>query len=175
MLNQGLVVVVSGCSGSGKTSLAEALAAQFGRSIMLSQDAFYVRDAPSDAWESPSSFDWDALVAEVQRCAAVYRVVVVEGFCVLSDERVAALSDVVVRIECPMELALQRRLARDREAGPNDPANSRHYFETTVWPAHNRYVAATEVRATGAVEVDAASPLPQSVARVAAIVRSKRS
>ncbi len=166
----GFVVVVSGCSGSGKTSLAEAVAARFVRGKCVSLDAFYRRDlGPYESWESPQSIAWEELLAELERCAAAHRLVVLEGFCVLSDPRVAARADVVVRLECPREEAMRRRLARDAAAGSEDPGNSAAYFERVVWPAHLAYARSTAAVAAH-VTADAAAPLADTVNLVESMV-----
>ena len=169
MKREGLVVVVSGCSGSGKTTLAEAVAVRFVRGTSVSLDAFYRPDLGRDeSWESPQSIAWDALLAEVQRRAAAYRLVVLEGFCVLSDARVAALADLVVRLECPRDEALQRRVARDG----GDAARCAEYFAASVWPAHLEYARATAAVAAH-VTADARAPLATNVALVARAVEEK--
>jgi uridine kinase len=166
------VVAVSGCSGSGKTSLAEAVAARFVRGKCVSLDAFYRRDlGPQESWESPDSIAWDALLAEVERCAALYRVVVLEGFCVLHDPRVAARADLVVRLECSREEAMRRRVARD--AAAEDLDNTREYYERAVWPAHLEYTRRTADVAAH-VTVIAEAPLAESVSLVVRAIVEKQ-
>jgi uridine kinase len=168
------VVVVSGCSGSGKTSLAEAVAARFVRGKCVSLDAFYRRDlGPEESWESPDSIAWDALLAELERCAALYRVVVLEGFCVLHDPRVAARADLVVRLECSREEAMRRRVARDGAADSEDPDNTSEYYERAVWPAHLEYARRTADVAAH-VTVNAAALLAQSVNLVVGAIAEKQ-
>lgn len=132
------MVCISGPSGSGKTSLAEALAFRFPRSAVISQDAFYRRDLKEgESFESASSFDWNALVGEIEQRRTQASVVIVEGFCLLSCPT-PSVFDVVIVLDCERELAMQRRLRRDA-AAMGDPANSQAYFEQVVWPAHQVY------------------------------------
>ena len=117
-----------------------------GRCAVVSQDAFYRRDLPAGvSWESAAAFDWEALLAEVARCRACHRAVVVEGFCLLAEPRLAE-AEVVVLLECGREEAMRRRLARDAGAGIDDPANTAEYFEKCVWPAHEEYAKRVEGR-----------------------------
>ncbi len=137
----GFVVFITGPSGSGKSSLAEALSFRFPRSIVVSQDSFYRRDlGVGESFEDSSSFDWSALRAEVSRARLSHSLVLLEGLCLLHG-LAQHETDAVVLLECDRDLALRRRLARDAEIPKQDAsANSETYFDQHVWPAHLKYL-----------------------------------
>jgi uridine kinase len=153
-----LVVGISGPSGSGKTSVVEALANHFSRSRIVSLDGFYrpATDAPDGSWESPSCIDFEALAAEIESAQGMYSLVLVEGFVLLSSGRICTLLDLIVVLECTQAIARTRRLERDA-ACDNDPANSAEYYDTHVWPAHERYTSTSVRNARVDLTVDAAN------------------
>lgn len=160
-----MIVGISGVSGSGKSTLADALSCRLLRSCVVSLDAFYkevpLDEAPGGCWESPALIDFDALAAELDRRAASYRVVIVEGFVLLASARVADRLDLCVVLECPQREACRRRLQRDARV-KGDPANSEAYFDEHVWPAHVAYVRQA-ARAKQHLVLDATQPLAKLV------------
>jgi uridine kinase len=160
----GLVVGISGCSGSGKSSLAECVwrrgvfailswltdgvgcrslcYALSPRTCVVSLDAFYKTgtDAAPEDFESAELFDFDLAAREVEQQRSTHRYVFVEGIVLLASDKVASLLDMVVDLNvADVAVARERRLRRD--VGDSSPWNSAHYFDTHVWPAHLRYRA----------------------------------
>jgi uridine kinase len=175
MKSNGFVVCITGPSGSGKTSLAEAVVFRFFRSCSISQDAFYRRDLQEGAsFESPSSFDWEALRGEIERRRTTSGLVIVEGICLLCSP-VSLGFDLVVTLACDVDVAMQRRLARDIDIGSSDPANSKEYFESVVWPAHEANQQHIEKNGVQVhLVLDATQSLASSVSRVEKMVQEQQ-
>jgi uridine kinase len=159
MNSKGVVVGISGPSGSGKSSIAEQLSFQFVRSHVISLDSFFRTDlGERESWDSPECIDFPALEAEMERCAQTYQTVLVEGFVLFHSSKVQELVDKAVILRCSKEVAMARRLHRDRLA-VNDPANTTEYFEKHVWPAHEAYETECKVNVAQQLNIDAALPL----------------
>jgi uridine kinase len=141
--SQGFVVGISGCSGSGKTTIAEALTiAMSPRCCVISLDAFYRRDLPADLdnFETPDLFDFPRAAQEIVAQRASHRLVVVEGIVVLVNDAVVNLLDAVVELQVGdnVEMVKERRLKRDHQ--DTSRWNSVAYFDECVWPAHQTYL-----------------------------------
>jgi uridine kinase len=69
------------------------------------------------------------------------RLVLVEGLWLLLPPAIRSLFDLRIFIDCPEELRLQRRLARDVRDRGRSEASVRRQFCLTVAPMHERFVA----------------------------------
>lgn len=170
------VVGVQGCSGSGKTSLAESLAfALAPRACVMSLDAYYRADVGhASEFESAALFDWERVKCELDaKGEGGWRFVIVEGIVLLADKGVAAALDAVVELHVSDGgLARARRLARD--VGDTSPFNTVAYFDEHVWPAHLAYrrAHADAVPDTPRLVLDAAQPARDTLRQAAEFIRA---
>jgi uridine kinase len=74
-------------------------------------------------------------------------VVLIDGLWLLNKRTVNALFDLRIYLECPTQLRLERRLARDVAERGRTPNSIREQFWKTVSPMHDRYVAPQAMRA----------------------------
>jgi uridine kinase len=69
------------------------------------------------------------------------RLVFVDGLWLLYRPELRGFFDLTVYLNCPTELRLERRLARDVSERERTPDSVREQFWATVAPMHERYVA----------------------------------
>jgi len=67
--------------------------------------------------------------------------ILVDGLWLLHHPALRGLFDLRIFLECPAQLRLKRRLARDQSQRGRSPASIRRQFLKTVAPMHQRYVA----------------------------------
>jgi uridine kinase len=94
--------------------------------------------------------------------------VLVDGLWLLCRPRIRALFDLRIFLECPAQLRLERRLARDVAERGRTPDSIREQFWKTVAPMHNRYVAPQARWADAVVEQ------PPSEAELSRLIRAIR-
>ena len=139
-------------------------------------------------WETPDNIAFDELVAAIEAAAAdaasaasaasaedaattAAGLVVVEGFCLLADPRVAALLDLVLVVDVDEATCRERRARTCKRPAPDawqDDAEG--YFAQRIWPRHlerQREIAALAADA-GAPRVETLDGAAQTPARVAA-------
>ena len=134
------VVVISGGTASGKTTIAQALAARLGdRALLVSHDRYYrdVADPLDHNYDEPGALDTALLVEHLRALRdhqpvtlpiyhfPIHRrlpevdvvsprpVILIEGLFVLGDPAVRAQADLLVFVEAESDLRLARRLRRD--------------------------------------------------------------
>ena len=81
------VIALSGCSRSGKSRVAGALRQRLGATV-VEQDRYWTR-AVEGSDEDPRCTDWSRFHGDVAAAIGKGGVVVVEGFQVLHDARIA--------------------------------------------------------------------------------------
>jgi len=137
-----IVIGITGVSGSGKTTVSEALQLQLGarKCARISLDSFYKRHHPKkdgSNFEGEEWFQWDSFKEEIERQKQHHCLVIVEGFLIM---RLKHLFDIKVYLDCKKEVAIKRRLERDACGELDDQWNSKDYYEQYVWPMHCAHV-----------------------------------
>ena len=168
-----LIIGIAGGSGSGKSTVARNVAGQIGAQSVafIDMDAYYLNFAHLQLeerrkvnWDHPDAFDFDLLVAQLERLAEgvavekpVYDfvshtrspatervepsdVVVVDGILLFVDERVRGLCDVKVFVDAEADVRLIRRIRRDMKKRARPWDEILHQYETTVGPMHLQFV-----------------------------------
>lgn len=185
------VVGIGGGTASGKTTVANAFAAETGAAL-LQHDRYYrsFQDPSAANFDHPSSLETELLADHLgalregasvdvpiydfsrhARAAETHRVearpvVVVEGILVLAEERLRRLFDLSVYVDCPDDLRLLRRMLRDmHERGRSVESVATQYL-ATVRPMHEQYVAPSAAHA--GLRLDGTAPVAHLVGRVAA-------
>ncbi|GIF70962.1 AAA family ATPase [Asanoa siamensis] len=192
----GLFVAITGGTGSGKTTLADALARRLGDqlAVVSLDDLVFGRAALAAAgrvvtdWDDPGLWRWDDLRGHLADLRAGRPTVVdarsresraagtptlrVEPRPVCALVGHLALHDDEIAKICGVRVYLdlpEDELARRRAARGPAPENNEPYLSTTLLPAHRRLVVPQKRRATHVVD---ATRQPAVVAdEVVAIIR----
>lgn len=185
------IILVAGGTASGKTSIVERFVAQTG-AAHIGHDRYYF-DAPEPRghdFDHPDSLDTRLLVDHVTRLRAgqhadlpVYvfathsrseqtervqpsPVMVIEGILVLQEPRLVELADLVVFVEAPEAIRLQRRIRRDITERGRTEESVMDQFHKTVKPNHDEFVQPSKVRA--GLVLDGTAPIEESVKQLMA-------
>jgi len=126
MSNTALVAVV-GASCSGKTALAEALAARFspGEVAVIGEDAYYKRQDHNRS-------------AETRRIEP-RPVVIIEGILLYHLDALRERFDLKVFMDTPLDICLARRVRRDVSERGRTVDSVLDQYETTVRPMYLKY------------------------------------
>lgn len=182
------VVVISGGTASGKTTIAQALAARLGdRALLVSHDRYYrdVADPLDHNYDEPGALDTALLVEHLRALRdhqpvtlpiyhfPIHRrlpevdvvsprpVILIEGLFVLGDPAVRAQADLLVFVEAESDLRLTRRLRRDViERGWNIEQVLTRYMRD-VREGYRRFIRPS--RAYANVILDGEGPVEDSV------------
>ena len=182
------VVVISGGTASGKTTIAQALAARLGdRALLVSHDRYYrdVADPLDHNYDEPGALDTALLVEHLRALRdhqpvtlpiyhfPIHRrlpevdvvsprpVILIEGLFVLGDPAVRAQADLLVFVEAESDLRLARRLRRDViERGWNIEQVLTRYMRD-VREGYRRFIRPS--RAYANVILDGEGPVEDSV------------
>lgn len=182
------VVVISGGTASGKTTIAQALAARLGdRALLVSHDRYYrdVADPLDHNYDEPGALDTALLVEHLRALREnqpvtlpIYHfpiqrrlpevdtvsprpVILIEGLFVLGDPAVRAQADLLVFVEAESDLRLARRLRRDViERGWNIEQVLTRYLRD-VREGYRRFIRPS--RAYANVILDGEGPVEDSV------------
>eukprot|EP00930_Biecheleria_cincta_P023819 TRINITY_DN17137_c0_g1_i1.p1 TRINITY_DN17137_c0_g1~~TRINITY_DN17137_c0_g1_i1.p1 ORF type:complete len:273 (+),score=23.27 TRINITY_DN17137_c0_g1_i1:102-920(+) len=153
-----LIVGITGATGSGKSTLATSVcdalqsrAPDPVASETVQQDfhrryeQFWVAVGSLHLpdWEPAERSDWESLLISIEEAAARSRVVLVEGYCLLHDDRVWSLLDKVIWLEVDQDTCCDRR-----DKWPTEWSTKKAYFEQCIWPAHQRYKASVFQRSS---------------------------
>lgn len=171
-------VPIAGGTGSGKTTLARAVAAQI-QSPIISIDDYYrpldhltFEEREQVNFDCPDAIDHDLLIAHLQalmegrsveipqydftRHTRALRqehlepapVILIEGIFALCWPELNRLCPIRVYVETPKLLRFQRRLERDVSERGRSVEEVTHRFNSHVNPMHERYVEPTKQRST---------------------------
>ena len=167
-----VVIGITGATRCGKGRVSKVLSEALGNAAVVGQDAFWVRDWRDAATgqvsqDEPECTDHAAFARAIEVAATMgARFVIAEGFQLLHDASVRALLGPIHLLELSRAECIRRRSApRDGLRNPI-PIDTRK-MEGMVWPAHERYCAASVDPLGARVERHAA---PSTDAEVAATV-----
>ena len=176
------LIGIAGGSASGKTTVAEALAAHLGPAgaVLLSHDRYYrpLRpgvDPSSVNFDAPESLDNDLFAAHLQAlragmsvdvpeydfasCARIGRrrlepapVIIVEGILLFAVSEVVGLLDHRIFVDTPEDERLFRRITRDSQRRGRDLRAILRQYFATVRPMHERFVAPSRLVAEMVVD-----------------------
>ena len=172
-----LIIGIAGGTGSGKSTVARNVARALGAASVafIDMDGYYLNFAhlPIEErrkinWDHPDAFDWDLLLADLQRLAAgesiakpVYDfvthtrsaqhvavpsadVVVIDGILLFSDARIRDLCDVKVYVDADADIRLIRRIRRDMAKRGRPLHEILEQYLNTVQPMHLQFVEPTK-------------------------------
>jgi uridine kinase len=172
LMKSSRIIGIVGASGSGKTSVAQELAELAGNASLMSQDNYYISlpdDVDSKHWnfDDPAVIDLEHLARDL---AALKRgetvegpryifsthkrapdtvtlkpapVIIVEGLFLFLPESLRKVFDLKVFINLPLEVCLERRVARDTvERGRTEQEIHRRWAEQ-VEPMYRKHVEPT--------------------------------
>jgi len=154
----GKVVLITGWSQSGKSTLANALPSELGKEKVkvIHQDSFRNHSSvPTKnpqyggkrSWEGPQFTDWDKLHAAVAEARSTYKLVIVEGYLLLEDAKLREIATLIIECGVAASVAAQRRTSF-----PKEWPTAERYYMLCVWPAavqHEGRIA--DWKATGSV------------------------
>eukprot|EP00931_Biecheleriopsis_adriatica_P124482 TRINITY_DN99617_c0_g1_i1.p1 TRINITY_DN99617_c0_g1~~TRINITY_DN99617_c0_g1_i1.p1 ORF type:complete len:226 (+),score=41.14 TRINITY_DN99617_c0_g1_i1:84-680(+) len=141
MSSDGLVVLVCGSSGSGKSSLAAMLTKELRDAAVIHQDHYFTqpfmpyKDRTDDSYEGPNHIGFGRLVTDVKQKQAMSPLVVVEGHLVATDKELTSLAALAVILRCPEDVCKARRLNR-RLRSEQETRELEAYIDKYVWPAY---------------------------------------
>ncbi len=145
-----LVIGITGCSRSGKTRLANYLKTMlptYQSSVtdieVVSQDDFWYQSigASEECFECTA---WDLFALTLtdkianMRTGEQTKILIVEGFQLLFDDRVAQLLDIKFLLELPESECIRRRCSENSSINPNP--KSIGYCKDFLWPVHQEYL-----------------------------------
>lgn len=175
------VVVISGLSCSGKSTLTRRLAQELGAACLALDDYYFETDPElreSTNFDDPAIFDWALLAEHVRslrsgvaietpiygfnecrrigaRHVPVRDVTVVEGqYCAL-DETLMALADLTVMLDVDVETCLARRIERDHTLHRTSEESIAR-FRSEILPRYRAIESTLRDRSTLILQADAA-------------------
>ncbi|CAF1091493.1 unnamed protein product [Brachionus calyciflorus] len=145
MQNKTKIIGISGCTNSGKTTLAKRLQTQLSNSIVLEQDDFYIRDENSlEYLEEAESYNFDVITAiDVKKMknqlqslidSAKFEWILVEGCFIYDDSFLLEKMDRKYFLFIDKEESARRRKTRVYPT-----RDTQKYLEKCVWPEFTKY------------------------------------
>ena len=123
------LVAVSGASGSGKSTFADALRTYLESRqktvCVIAADRYFKKDlpkmiSPADGeeysdWNHPDSVDMPAFLAAVREAmdSGEYDFVLIEGVTIFCHEAIREMADVKLYVDASIEMRIYRRIARN--------------------------------------------------------------
>ena len=168
-----LVLGIAGPSGSGKSSIANALAEQMPDALVFGLDSYYLdqRGVPEEQVnvDVPEALDFILLYNNLRaladgRTIVPKPVVVVEGLYALYWAELRALYTSSIFVMLDHDECLKRRIARDAQERGRSQTTVRLLYEEKVRPMYDRHVHPT--RAHADISLDGRRPLATLVQQV---------
>lgn len=138
------LIGISGCTSSGKTTLANLLVLSLLNSAKLTQDDYYykperieyISELHAFNFDSPRAINFDRLLDDLNQLLSLsrYEYVIVEGSMIYACAKLCSLLDKKYFLTLSRETCKERRLGR--RYAIQDPAG---YFESVLWPEYLRY------------------------------------
>lgn len=123
---RGHLILISGFSQSGKSSLASWLTSVLPSSIHLEQDSFVLpaHKIPTLSnrtdWESPKSIDWKNWNQRIRQELKHPQYILAEGLFVRHDQTAVQKAALIIQLTIPYAIFLQRRkMISDGDMSPN--------------------------------------------------------
>jgi len=171
-MNLPRIIGIVGASGSGKTTVAQELAELAGHASLMSQDNYYISlpddvDAKNWNFDDPAVIDLEHLARDL---AALKRgetvegpryifsthkrapdtvtlkpapLIIVEGLFLFLPESLRDVFDLKIFIDVPLEVCLERRVARDVAERGRTAETIRQRWAEQVEPMYRKYVEPT--------------------------------
>ncbi len=166
------IIGIVGASGSGKTTVAKELAKLAGSASLMSQDNYYISlpdGVNSTDWnfDDPAVIDLEHLarnLAALKRGETVEGpryifsthkrapdtiplnpapLIIVEGLFLFTSEALRNVFDLKIFVDLPLELCLERRVARDTVERGRTEQTIRQRWVEQVEPMYRKYVEPT--------------------------------
>lgn len=126
-LTESRLLALSGCPGSGKSSIALRLASALGGVSVVHLDEFYLSREVD--FSDPNSIDLASALSRINDERAVgSRLVIVEGIFALTFGTVRDLSHLRVYVDAPLDICLARKTLRMLQGGHNAQASLARYL-----------------------------------------------
>ena len=154
-MKTGILIGISGASGSGKTLVAENIFKRLGsdKVVIIQEDAYYkdLSNIPFDArsgrnFDHPDAFDhpvYDYTThsrRKETRTVGPHKIVVLEGILILNEPSLCDLMDIKIFIDTAPDICFIRRLKRDmHERGRDVDSVITQYLET-VRPMYYQFI-----------------------------------
>jgi uridine kinase len=192
------IVGIVGASGSGKTTVAHELAERAGNCCLISQDNYY-RSLPDGVDAKDWNFDDPAVIdlahlardltalkrGEIVKCPRYIfsthkrapdtvtlkpaPVIIIEGLFLFTTEQLRDVFDLKIFIDVPLEVCLERRVARDVVERGRTAEMIRQRWAEQVDPMCRKYVEPTRAFADLRL-VPAERGTPERAAQIANIL-----
>lgn len=148
-MSKQLIVVITGVTCGGKTTISENLKNTFDNISILHQDDFYYTDYERNLekipeldyhmWDTINAFDMNKMMASIE--SQVSNILILEGINLFDDRRILKLADLSFFIVMNKDDCWERRKAR--KYLPPEPVL---YFEKYAWPEYEKYLARIKVK-----------------------------
>lgn len=133
------IVLISGVSRSGKSTLAQKLCKDLSNAVILHQDKFvlpadqlpYIKDQID--WERPETIDWKTLKKGISESQSSKEYIIIEGIFTLTDLDIISTAAYIISLEIDKHTFTERRKRETRWG--NEP----EWFLEHVWKSHLKF------------------------------------
>lgn len=133
------IVLISGVSRSGKSTLAQKLCKDLSNAVVLHQDKFvlpvdqlpYINDRID--WERPETIDWERLKKDISESQPSKNYIIIEGILTLTDLDIITAADYIISLEIDKHTFTERRKRETRWGNEPD------WFLEHVWKSHLKF------------------------------------
>ena len=164
MDNSWTVVGISGCTNSGKTTLASFLQKTFPGSVVINQDKFFRPDDSREHilipelnhknWDCLNAVNWDTMMEQVEQILSSEppshrSLLIIEGHIIFNYDPMEKLCHKKYFLTMNKEECFRRRCTRVYEP-PDVPG----YFEKCVWPMYLSNLEEINMKVTNVMYLD---------------------